>query len=125
MSRHSLPILLLLSLLSCQESLQDKAERQAWDYTRKYCPTPPINHIRTDSITFDRKSNTYNYYCSFTDFLDDQEIINSNQSKIKDVLRGSVSESASMKPYLDAGFHFQYICHSEKDPKKVLLQVKF
>ena len=44
----------LVSLLaSCTESLEDKAAREAKEYTEKYCPTPYVNDSRTDSATFD------------------------------------------------------------------------
>ena len=36
-------------LVSCTESLEDKAAREAKEYTEKYCPTPYVNDSRTDS----------------------------------------------------------------------------
>lgn len=110
---------------SCQESMQDKAERDAKEYTRKYCPTPVINYMRTDSVVFDKNTDTYTYFCTFCQNLDNKEIIKDNESKIKDILKASILESTSMKQYIEAGFRFRYVCRSEKAPKTILLQVKF
>lgn len=120
-------LLLCASLItSChQETIQDKAEREAKEYTRRYCPTPPINDWSTDSITFDRATNLYTYHCTFSGILDDIEVIKDNKDKIREILRKSIVESTSMKPYVDAGFRFQYICRSEKDKSIILFEVKF
>ena len=110
-------------LSSCQESLEDKAARQAKEYTERYCPTPVINYSRTDSVVFDKKRNLYIYYLSFCDMLDDSEIIEENRDKITDMLTQSVRESTGLKNFIEAGFRFEYVCHSEKEPKKVLFKV--
>ncbi len=110
-------------LSSCQESLEDKAARQAKEYTERYCPTPVINYSRTDSVVFDKKRNVYIYYLSFCDMLDDSEIIEENGDKITDMLTQSVRESTGLKNFIEAGFRFEYVCHSEKEPKKVLFKV--
>jgi hypothetical protein len=110
-------------LSSCQESLEDKAARQAKEYTERYCPTPVINYSRTDSVVFDKKRNVYIYYLSFCDMLDDSEIIEENRDKITDMLTQSVRESTGLKNFIEAGFKFEYVCHSEKEPKKVLFKV--
>ena len=110
-------------LSSCQESLEDKAARQAKEYTERYCPTPVINYSRTDSVVFDKKRNVYIYYLSFCDMLDDSEIIEENRDKITDMLTQSVRESTGLKNCIEAGFRFEDVCHSEKEPKKVLFKV--
>ena len=100
-------LLLLLAvggLSSCQESLEDKAARQAKEYTERYCPTPVVNYSRTDSIVFDKKRNVYIYYLSFCDLLDDPKIIEENRDKITDMLTQSVRESTGLKNFIEAGF---------------------
>ena len=68
-------ILIALSLLasSCQKSIEDRAEQEAREYTEKLCPTPIQNYTRTDSLTFDRESKTFNYYTSLFDLMDDED----------------------------------------------------
>lgn len=118
-------IFALACLFSCQESIEQRAAREAARYTRRFCPTPFINNIRTDSVTFSQQKRTFTYHCTFSAILDDKEIIAANRSKINDMLLASIRESTSMKPYIEAGFHFTYMCRSEKNPKELLIQAAF
>ncbi len=114
-----------LFLSSCQETMEERAAREAKNYTRKYCPTPFVNYVRTDSVTFDTRTRTYTYHCTFSGVLDDAEAIETHRSKIEDMLRSSVRGSTSMKPYVEAGFHFIYLCRSESNPKEILVKTVF
>jgi hypothetical protein len=109
--------------LACQESLEDRAEREAREYTRKFCPTPSVNYTRTDSVVFYKSTRVYTYYCSFTDAMDNKDIIDQNKEQITESLRSVIKNSTTMKPYLDAGFKFRYVCHSSEEPTKVLLDI--
>lgn len=112
-------------VVSChQESLDDKAERDAEEYNRKFCPTPVINFSRTDSVKYDRATRTYTYYCSLVDQADNEELIRENYDVISSSLMKNISESTTMKPYLDAGIKFKFICRSGSNPKKILLETK-
>ena len=124
--KKTITLLLAVFLLgACHESLQDRAEREAKEYTRKNCPTP-VNHFqRTDSISFDRSTNTYHYYCSFTGKLDDKAVIEKIRGELHDGLRKGIRESTSLKAYKEAGFSFTYTCRSAKDPRKVLYKETF
>ena len=57
-------------LVSCTESLEDKAAREAKEYTEKYCPTPYVNDARTDSAAFDKTKKIYTYYISLRNKAD-------------------------------------------------------
>lgn len=113
---------LSLTFCSCQESMEQKALREAREYTRRYCPTPVINNSRTDSITFDPTHRLFTYYFTFVDAMDDAELIQEHQAELVEILTNSVRESTSMKQYVEAGYKFRYVCHSQKNPKVVLLQ---
>lgn len=117
-----LSVVITANLCSCQESLEDKAVRDAKDYTRRYCPTPVINCTRTDSVVFDKQKHIYTYYVTFSDNMDNQELIDEHKAEIIQMLQSAVRESTSMKSYLEAGFKFQYVCRSASDKKKILLQ---
>ena len=55
--------LFLASLVvSCTENMEDKAVREAKEYTEKYCPTPYVNDSRTDSAVFDKNTRVFSYY---------------------------------------------------------------
>ena len=105
-------ILLLGAVLftACHESLEKRAQREAKEYTAKYCPSPVIN---------------YHYYCSFVDKMDDAAIIDKNRQLIDDMLLKSIIESTELKPFKEAGFTFAYTCHSDKNPQKVLFETKY
>lgn len=111
------------TVLSCQESFEEKAVRDAKDYTRKYCPTPVVNYMRTDSVTFDTSKKLYTYFCTFVDVADNQEVINKSKPAISDAFRNTLKESVTMKKYLDKGVKFRMVGRSGKDSKKVLLTV--
>lgn len=113
----------LTCLTACHEKLEDKAEREAQDFTRRYCPTPFVNCVRTDSVTFDKASRSYTYHCTFSEILDSAEIIDNNKQKIKGMLSSSIRESTSMKIYIEAGYHFHYVCRSKKNPQRILIKV--
>ena len=55
-------IMTLALMASCTESMENRAVREAREYTEKVCPTPYINDSRTDSAVFDKDSRTYIYY---------------------------------------------------------------
>ena len=116
-------LFLVVFLSSCQESLEDRAVRQAKEYTERYCPTPVVNYSRTDSIVFDQKRHVYIYYLSFCDLLDDQKVVDENRERITDMLTQSVRESTGLRNFIEAGFRFEYVCHSAKTPKKVLFRI--
>lgn len=114
------------SLCSCEKNtIQDQAEKEAREYTRRYCPTPPINCISTDSIVFNRTTETFTYYCTFSEGLDNTDVIAENKKTIEDILHKSVLESTQMKTYVEAGFKFEYACRSKKNPKNILLHTSF
>lgn len=117
-------IMIVLSASSCQETLEEKAERQAREYTRKYCPTPIDNDTRTDSIVFDPQKKVYYYYISFFNNLDDEYIVNENKDRFAQMLTQSIKDSPGLRGFLEAGFRFEYICHSGSNPKKVLVRIK-
>jgi len=112
-------------LSACHESLEDRATREAKEYTQRYCPTPVNNFSRTDSVVFEKSTHIYHYYCTFSDKMDDKKIIDLNRSEIHEGLLKGLKESTDIKAYKDAGFNFQYTCHSAKNPSRVLYEDKF
>ena len=118
-------MLIIVLASTCQESLEEKAARDAAEYTRKYCPTPVINYTRTDSVSFNKTTHVYTYYCTFSGIMDNKDIISQHHTEITQMLAKAIKESTNLKPYVQAGFKFRYVCRSEKNPKNVLLQIQF
>lgn len=118
-------ILAAMSLVACTESLEDKAVREAKEYTEKVCPTPYINNGRTDSAKFDKESRTYIYYMSLRGKADNAQLIKANHKKLYDLQKQSLDNNPGLKKYQDAHFTFRFIYHSAKNPKQVLIDDTF
>ena len=118
-------IALVFALASCHESLEDRAAREAKEYTAKYCPTPFVNDTRTDSVAFDKASRAYIYYCTFRDTFDDPAVIARYRAQLHDALLQSIARDTKTKAYKDAGFTFAYVCRSLKRPGLVLYHDRF
>lgn len=115
----------LTLMCSCHhDTIEDRAEREAKDYTEKYCPTPYTNDVRTDSLTFDKSSKTFTYYCRLRGLIDNPKVIAENETKLKTAIRENFSNDTGTKIYKDAKFNFIYILRSDNDPKTILLKVK-
>ena len=114
--------ILLPALSSCHENLEDRSAREAKEYTEKYCPTPVVNGSRTDSVTFQKETKTYTYYCSFVGKLDNAQIVARNRGKIHRLMVKEIKDNTSIRKLKDAKYNFAYVVHSDKDPQKILYQ---
>lgn len=112
-------------LCSCHENMEKRAQREAREYTEKYCPTPVQNYTRTDSVVFDIDTKTYHYYCSITGDLDDQRVLDLNRQKISDALLANLKDNTAFVPYKKEGFAFQWTLRSDKDKNVVYFDKKF
>ena len=125
MKKTAYIILTILFFLSCHESIEERAAREAREYTEKFCPTPVVNYTRTDSVTFNKTTKTYNYYCSVTDMMDDQNIINKNHNNIKDGLLKGIMQNTEIRTYKKAGFTFAYTLYSSSRPGLILFKATY
>lgn len=108
------------AMMSCKhESLDDRAEREAREYTEKCCPTPEINNSHIDSIVFDRKSRALINYCTVSGEYDNETIMTANEKKIIEGISSGIKSDPKNKTYRDAGIAIRYILRSASDPKKV------
>lgn len=120
LSGVAMSVLGIMMLASCQESLEERAERESREYTQKFCPTPPENGVISDSLVFDRKTKTQYYYLTFTGAIDEPEKISQNMEQLKEGLRDQVRANSNNQAYKDAGFSFAYVCRSQKTGKVIL-----
>ena len=112
-------------LCGCHESLEKRAQREAREYTEKYCPTPVQNYTRTDSVVFDMDTKTYHYYCSITGQLDDRKVFDLNRQKLTDALLANIKENTSFRAYKKEGFAFQWTLRSDSDKRVVYYDKRF
>ena len=113
LKRNILLPALCTCLCACHHAtLEDRAEKYTKDYTERFCPTPVQDMQRTDSLTFDRTTRTFNYYFTLVDKADNAGIIKAKQKEITDALLKQLKENTSAKVYKDEGFNFHYIFRS-------------
>jgi len=123
MKKYCIIALLGLLLSSCQESLEDRCEREARQYTRKNCPTQIDDNTTIDSLTFERATHTVHYYYKLTGVADEERVF--KEIDAVGELRKTLKNTTSLKTYMDAGYRFAYTYRSSKNPKKILLDVVF
>ena len=68
---------------------------------------------------------TWTQYLTFTGIIDDEKGIREHNEEIHESLLESIRQNTEMKRYKEAGFSFAYICRSKKDPKTILLTLKY
>ena len=110
-----------LFLSARQESLEDRCAREAKEFTRKNCPSKIEKNINIDSLTFERETHTLHYYYTLTGNADREGVM--EEINGLDILKENLKNSTAMKVYKENHYNFTYTYHSEKDPKKVLLEV--
>ena len=118
-------IMTLALMASCTESMEDRAVREAREYTEKVCPTPFINDSRTDSAVFDKDSRTYIYYLSLRNKADNAEAIALNRNKLHNLQKQALDNNPALESYKEAHFSFRFIYRSASNPQKILLDDTF
>ena len=74
-------IAVALVVTACQETLEERCEREAKEYTEKHCPTPIAKDIVMDSMTFDKATHTITYAYTLSGQLDDSAVVNGSNSR--------------------------------------------
>lgn len=110
---------------ACAESVEEKAERDSREFTRKFCPTPYVNNERTDSQVFCRDTKTMTYYRTLRGSADNLPAIEANKSRLHEALREGLSRNTALKPYKEAGFRVRFIYRSASDNTTVLYEDSF
>ena len=114
-----------IAFTACSESLEDRAARDAKEYTEKYCPTPYVNDSRTDSASFDKQTRVYTYYMTLRNKADNEQIISEHRKELREVQKQSIDNNPGLRQYKDKHFSFRIIYHSASQPGKVLLDETF
>lgn len=116
-------IFILATFVSCQESLKERCAREAEEYTARNCPQKIGMELILDSVTFTEDANVMGYHYTATGTLDDAEMMKTNYTRFRDLMKHEIRNSANLKPYKDAGFSFEYTYTSQKD-KNILLVLR-
>lgn len=109
---------------SCQESLQERAQREAREYTERNCPTPPVNNTITDSIVYNPKTNVYTTYLRMVGPFDNEEMLKQGYKDLYDGMKKSIMSDPGQQAYVKGGFDFAFVCVSDKS-RKVILELRY
>ena len=108
-------MLSILAMVGCQESMEDRAEREAKEYTKKYCPMVFDQNIILDSLTFDKAHTTFNNYYTVMGVADDRKNIEVKKDETRKDLIKKLHDDTSQRIYKDHGYSYRYILISQGD----------
>ena len=111
-----LTALMAVGFVSCQESLEEQAARQAKKYTEERCPMQ-LEMLIMDSIVFDIPTRTLTKFYRLTGEADHADL---DHARLRQALIDELRNEPSYRVYRERGFNFGYIYRSEKEPTKVL-----
>ena len=121
MKKLFLFVLATLLCGACQESLEDRCEREAKEFTRKNCPVMIVEEIMMDSMTFVRASHTLHYYYKLTGNSDRADAY--DKDEVAKRLKEALKNTTTLQMYKDEGYNFAYTYRSEKNPKTIWFDV--
>ena len=109
-----------VAFTSCHESLEDKAAREAAEFTRKNCPVAINEYTVNDSMVYEKDTRTIHYYYTMNGKADTTAI---NMQLAKEGLIKGIKNATSLRPYKEDGFNFAYTYFSAKHKGKKLIEV--
>ena len=115
--------LAIITFYACQETLEEKAIREAQLYTKKNCPSQIAENIIIDSLVFEASTHTLHYYYTLTGIADSAGLL--NQDEARSSLLKELKNTTSMAGYKEAGYQFAYSYRSQKDPETMLFETVF
>jgi len=114
-----------LLLIACHESVDQKAAKEAKNYTAKVCPTPVRNNMRTDSLVFEQDTRTLHYYYTIISPADTKVDYAAKEGEFRNMLLSGLRNSAGMQSYREGGLNFAYTYFSESHPDSVVFEARF
>ncbi len=121
MKRIIFLVLSALTLAACQESMEQRAARDAREVTEKKCPMPigDDGNVVLERIDFDIPTHTWKQDL-LLNVPDDEEL---SDPMIKQLLVEELKNTPSYKPYRDNGFNFRYVYCRMSNPKDTLIDL--
>lgn len=115
----------LLLLTSCQESLEERAAREAREVTESKCPMPIGDNMYLDSIVFDIPTLTQTQYFRFTGNSDNDSTVENivSNNDLKGTLVKELKNTPSYKALMNKGISFRYIYGSTAEPEKTYIDI--
>lgn len=119
MRRYFYIAVVSMSLISCHESLEERAERETKDFTRRNCPIQVSEEVINDSMSYDRTTRTIHYYYSLSGKADTTGI---DKKKARESLLQGIKNATNIKKYKENNFNFAYTYFSTKHKGQVLVK---
>ena len=123
MRKTLLTVMAALLLTACQETLEEKAAKEAEIYTKKNCPARIADNLTMDSLTYEQQTRTLHYYYTITGAAD--SVGQLNPETARSALLTELKNTTSMMAYKEAGFAFAYTYHSQRHRGTVLYETVF
>ena len=123
MRKTLLTVMAALLLTACQETLEEKAAKEAEIYTKKNCPARIADNLTMDSLTYEQQTRTLHYYYTITGAADSVGLLNPETAR--SALLTELKNTTSMMAYKEAGFAFAYTYHSQRPRGTVLYETVF
>jgi hypothetical protein len=108
-------------LASCQESLEERAAREARVMTETKCPMPIGDNMLLDSVVFSIPTLTQTQYFRVMGELDNDSLFQSLDAR--SLLLSELRNSPTYKPLMERGVLFHYVYRSVANPGAVLLDL--
>ena len=108
-------------LLSCQESMEKRAAREAREMTETKCPMPVGDNLYLDSVVFDIPTLTQSQYVRVYGNLDNDSLFEMTDSRT--LLIQELKNTPGYRALMKRGVNFRYVYHSTKSPSKVMLEL--
>lgn len=108
-------------LVSCQESLEERAAREAKEMTESKCPMPVDNNTILDSVVFDIPTLTQTQYFRFIGESDDSSRLEeiSGAYDLKELLIRELKGQTGYKTLMNRGVNFRYVYRSTRQRDKI------
>ena len=114
----------VILLSACQESLEERAAREAREVTESKCPMPIGDNMYLDSIVFDIPTLTQTQYFRFIGDADnDSVVVALENADIRGTLVKELKNTPNYKALMNRGANFRYVYRSATNPEKTYLDV--
>ena len=124
MKKLFLMVSAIILLTACQESLEERAAREAREVTEAKCPMPIGDNMYMDSVVFSIPTLTQTQYFRFTGDTDNDSVAATLQdASIRTTLVQELKNAPNYKALMQRGVNFRYIYRSTKDPEKTYLDI--
>lgn len=120
MKKYLLIPFVAVFMTACHESLEERAAREAKEFTTKNCPMKVSEYIINDSMTYEKDTRTIHYYYSMHGAADTMTL---DKKKAQAELIKGVKDATGIRKYKENGFNFAYTYLSTKNKGKIILNV--